>query len=169
MAGEASANLDRGLARFGNGDCDARRPGSIGAMRPEPDPSREHVEVVRSDEELVVGRVRVPTERVRVRKVVETEEVTVTVAVRREVLVVEREPLSGGEPLAGARADDAPFELVLHAEEPVVSTRVVPVERVRVLKRAVAEERRVVDELRAEEVVLEQEGDVEVGERGRTV
>ena len=132
-------------------------------MRPEPDPSREHVEVVRSEEELVVGRVRVPTERVRVRKVIETEEVTVTVPLRREVLVVEREPLTGGAPLGAGATDDVPLELVLREEEPVVSTRAVPVERVRVVKRVVAEERLVVDELRAEQVVLEQEGDVEVG------
>jgi uncharacterized protein (TIGR02271 family) len=135
-------------------------------MRPSPEPSREHVEVVRSEEELVVGRVRVPTERVRVRKVIETEEVTMTVVVRREVLVVERELLADGAPLGADATADAPLELVLHAEEPVVSTRVVPVERVRVAKRLITEERRVVDEVRSEQVVLEQEGDAEVGRAG---
>ncbi len=127
-------------------------------MRPEAE-SREHVEVVRREEELLVGTVRVPVERVRVRKVIATEEVTVTVNVRREVLVVEREPLAEGSRVASEPADTTPLEIVLRAEEPVVSTRVVPVERVRVVKEVVVQERRIHDELRREEVVVEEEGE----------
>ena len=126
-------------------------------MRTSSEPSRDHVEVVRAEEDLVIGRVRVPTERVRVRKVIETEQVTMTVNVRREVLVVERERIAGADPVAGPPVDEPPLEIVLHVEEPVVSTRVVPAERVRVVKHRVAEQRQIVDELRKEQVVFEDE------------
>ncbi|QHC69733.1 YsnF/AvaK domain-containing protein [Rathayibacter sp. VKM Ac-2801] len=97
----------------------------------------EAVTVVRSEERLDVTTVWTPTERLRVRKVVVTEERTVTVTLRREELVIEREPLDRGtfdgaeDPPSGATPE--PITLVLHAEEPVLTTRVVPVERVHVM------------------------------------
>lgn len=97
----------------------------------------EQITVVRSEERLDVTTAWTPTERLRVRKVVVTEERTVTVTLRREELVIEREPLDP-EPLDGAEgpssgATPEPITLVLHAEEPVLTTRVVPVERVHVM------------------------------------
>lgn len=51
--------------------------------------------VVRSEEELVIGRERVAHERVRLVKRIVTETVTQTIEVRREELHVERLPLTG--------------------------------------------------------------------------
>ncbi|MGQ7297023.1 DUF2382 domain-containing protein [Quadrisphaera sp. KR29] len=100
---------------------------------------REQAEVVLSAESTTVGLRRVPRERVRVRREVVTEEVTVVVAVRREVLRVEAEPLDGrlddALDVSGASSTPAPplpLELVLSEERPVVGLEVVPYERVHV-------------------------------------
>ena len=99
-------------------------------------------ETVLSEEQLDVTTEARAAERVRLRKQVVTEEVTVTVEVRREELVIEREPISRD---SVAAADPAAFEdtaetvFVLHAEEPVIGRRVVPVERVKLRRDMVVE------------------------------
>jgi uncharacterized protein (TIGR02271 family) len=132
-------------------DDDARPPATAG----------EEVEVVVSEEQLAVDTRRVATERVRVRKAVVTEEVTVTVTLRREELVIERHPIddgpgpatAGDEPVVG---DGTDLEFVLHTEEPVVTKRVVPVERVRLRRDELVEERRITDTVRKERVEVDQ-------------
>lgn len=107
--------------------------------------------MTRSEERLRVGTRRTATERVRLRKVIVTEEVTQTVVVRREELRIEREPIGGG-PATDQGASDEPYEIVLYAERPVVRTEVVPVERVRVTKEIVTEQVAVSEELRSEQI-----------------
>lgn len=93
-------------------------------------------QVVLSREELRAAVVHLPVARVHVRREVVTEEVSVTVTVRREVLRVEREEILPGTRVPGESS--GPFvaggswEMVLHEERPVVGVEVVPVERVRV-------------------------------------
>lgn len=96
------------------------------------------VEVTLSREELRAAVVRQGVERVRVRREVVTEQIDVTVTVRREVLRVERVEIAPG---AHAPADSSGpltaggggvWEMVLHQEQPVVGVQVVPIERVRV-------------------------------------
>lgn len=107
------------------------------AVPVEPPPGEEE-EVLLHEEQLVVETERVPAQRVRVRKEIVEEQVTVTVTLRHEELVIEREPVTAAdvtpETAGGPRLDEPPIEIVLWAEEPVVSTRAVPVERVRVLR-----------------------------------
>ena len=102
-------------------------------------------EVVLSEEQLLVETERVPTDRVRLSKRVVEEDVTLTVTLRREELVIEREPVAGDEALVEAEGRDTfePLEIVLWAEEPVVTTRAVPTERVRVRRDVVSENREV--------------------------
>lgn len=112
-------------------------------------------EVVLSAERVEVGTRRAPRERVRVRREVVTEEVSVVVTVRREVLRVEREPLAGAQDDGGGRARTAAepsLEIVLSEERPVVSLEVVPYERVVVGVRSVAGDTRV-DTTRSREVL----------------
>ena len=119
--------------------------------------------MTRSEEQLVVDKVEVPQERVRLVKHVVTENVTVTVAVRREELRIEREPITNPEAVEmapGAEIGPAEMEFFLLAEEPVVTTRVVPVERVRVGKDAVVDSREVSGEVRKERIDVEREPDV---------
>ena len=115
-------------------------------------------ETVLSEERLDVTTESRPAERVRLRKQVVTEEVTVTVEVRREELVIEREPIprdSVGAPEAGAFEDAAETVIVLHAEEPVVGRRVVPVERVRLRRDSVLERVDITEPVRSEHAEVE--------------
>ena len=117
-------------------------------------------EVTLTEEQLVVETERVPAQRVRVRKEIVEEQVTVTVTLRHEELVIEREPLEPGAPTTESadapRLDEAPIEIVLWAEEPVVSTRAVPTEKVRVLRTLGSEQRDLTAQLRRERATFEQ-------------
>lgn len=120
-------------------------------------------EVLRSEERLDVDLVPEPIESVVVRKRVVTEYVTETVAVRREELVVEREPAAADDGSTAPLAHDVEIgedetTVTLYREVPVVSTRVVPVERVRLRKNVVTEEVEVSGEVRREAVDVEPDG-----------
>jgi len=121
-----------------------------------PEPAEE---VTLTEEQLVVDTQRVPAQRVRVRKEIVEEEVTVTVTLRHEELVIEREPIAPGEAppetAAGPRLDEPPIEIVLWAEEPVVSTRAVPVETVRVLRTLGSQQQDLTAQLRRERASFE--------------
>lgn len=101
-------------------------------------PTDDAAQVVLSREELRAAVVHLPMARVRVRREVVTEEVQVTVTVRREVLRVEREDVPAGTRVPAvasgpfAAGGSGAWETVLHEERPVVGVEVVPVERVRV-------------------------------------
>jgi stress response protein YsnF len=113
--------------------------------------------ITRSEEELVVDTVWRPAERVRLRRRVVEEDVTVTVRVRREQLEIEREPVSRYEAPQREDAIEHPEEIVivLREERPVVGVEVVPVERVRVRREIVAAgERTERDSVRREQVDL---------------
>lgn len=121
-------------------------------------------ELVRSEERLRIRTAVRAAERVRVRKVVVTEQVTMTVTVRREE--VRLEPIAGEVALADIeataldRTGEPVFEVVLHEEVPVVEMRVVPRERVRVRRAIVTEQRPVTEQVRIEQVELEQDGGI---------
>jgi stress response protein YsnF len=87
------------------------------------------------------------TGRARLRKYVVTEDVQITVQVRREKLRVEHEPIRPNEQQLvedpdvfgtleefGGPDGGIIYEVVLHEERPVISTEIVPVERVRLSK-----------------------------------
>lgn len=119
------------------------------------------ITMIRSEERLAVGTVVEATERVRITKYIVTEEVTHTFTLRREEIRVEHLPLSGPESAAGgpgAAFDDAVEEIVLHAEVPVLETRVVPVEVVRISKHTIVGEQQVSADLAREQIVAEQAG-----------
>lgn len=110
-------------------------------------------EVVRSEERLRVGTVRVPVGRVRLTRRVVTETRLVEVQLRREELHVEHLPATGREPVPAAGRDD--LVLVLSREVPVVGVRAEPYERVRVRVVDVVTDQPVTAELRHEEVEVD--------------
>lgn len=114
--------------------------------------------LTRSEEELGVTKVSRPRTRVRLRKYIVTEMVTTTVPVRREELRVEREPIAEGDAgsLDGAEPSDEVHEMILHEERLVIETQVVATERVRIRKETVTEERLLSEEVRREQVVIEE-------------
>ena len=132
-----------------------------GARGAEPGRGREHdagrtggdgqESMTRSEERLKVGTEAVESGRVRLRKYVVTEEQRVRVPVRHEEVRVEREPITDGRP-GEHRVEEAEQEVTLHAEKPVVRKEAVPVEKVRLGKQTVAEERTVTGEVRKEQI-----------------
>jgi uncharacterized protein (TIGR02271 family) len=112
----------------------------------------EAVSLVRSEERLLLGRETRVSERVRLRKRVVSEDVTKTVTLRREELVVEREPITdaGVETDGHEPSTHEELEIVLHEER--VEVVVVPVERVRVRVVRVEGERTVTEVLRREQI-----------------
>lgn len=108
-----------------------------------------------SEERLYVDKRERPRERVRLTKYVVTEEVTITVPVRREEVRIERVPITGDENFPPG--DDSAAELTLMEEEPVVEKRVLPRERVRLEKDVRVEERHISESLRREEIDIEHE------------
>ena len=148
--------------REGSPTPNATAPVVHTARRPDPPaaPGEAGLVVTRSEEELRVGR-RTRLRRLRLRKYVVTEYVTRTIPVRREKVRLEELPSDqvadgGADGWVDPVQDDATqLELVLHREEPVVQLRAVPVERVRLVKRLVTDQRTVTEELRAERVEVD--------------
>jgi uncharacterized protein (TIGR02271 family) len=117
--------------------------------------------MTRSEEHLNVGTQRVEAGRARLRKYVVTENQTATVPVSREEVRVEREPITDaniGDALDGPAISEEEHEVTLHAERPVVEKQAVPVERVRLDKETVTEQRQVSDSVRKERIELDTDG-----------
>ena len=113
--------------------------------------------MTRSEEHLQVGTEQVEAGRARLRKYVVTETQTVTVPVSHEEVRIEREPITDanrGEAVSGADISEEEHEVVLHAEQPVVTTEAVPVERVRLGTETVTDQQSVSGEVRKEQIEL---------------
>ena len=96
--------------------------------------------------------------RVRLQKYIVTEMVTMTVPVRREEFRLEREPITEpnrGQVTPGAEVSDEEYETILHEEEVVIEKRVVPKERVRVVRETVTDEREITEEVRKEQIEVD--------------
>ncbi len=163
VTGEAGDAGDAGDAESYHRDearSDAADPPSDGAMTR----SEERLEVT-GTESSVAGRARL-------RKYVETENVTVTVPVRKEKVALETdeavaadhsEPVTDAEAAAfsdavgNAPAGEAP-EVILHEEVPVVHTEVKATERVRLGTEEVVEEQTISGEVRKERILAEGDG-----------
>jgi uncharacterized protein (TIGR02271 family) len=125
--------------------------------------------MTRSEEELRVGTTQRERGRVRLRKYVTTEPVQQAVPVRRERVRLEREPITDANlhsATSGPDISEAEHEVVLREEEPVVEKRVVPRERVRLDKETVTGEERVAEDVRKEQVEVD-DADTEIGRHER--
>jgi uncharacterized protein (TIGR02271 family) len=146
-AGTAAARTDLDYEAAGTevGGYDRQATGGDDAM-------------TRSEEELQVGTQARERGRVRLRKYVTTEQVQQTVPVQREQVRVQREPITDAN-LDAARAgpdiSESEHEVVLHEEQPVVEKRVVPRERVRLDTETVTDEAQVAEEVRKEQLDLD--------------
>ena len=114
--------------------------------------------MTRSEERLRVGTENREAGRARLRKYITSESVTQTVPVSREELRVEREPITDanrGDAMAGSSLSEEEHEVTLHEERPVVAKETVPVERIRLDKETVTDQETVSEEVRKENVELE--------------
>ena len=117
--------------------------------------------MTRSEERVHVGTRNVEVGRARLRKYIVTENVTQTVPVSHEEVRIEREPITEanrGQAYSGADLSEEEHEVVLHAQEPVVSKETVPVERVRLDTEVVTGQETVTEQVRKEQVEVENEG-----------
>jgi uncharacterized protein (TIGR02271 family) len=118
--------------------------------------------MTRSEEHLQVGTTTQEVGRARLRKYVTTEDQTVTVPVRKEKAVLEREPITDaniGDATAGPDLSDEEHEVTLSEERVVVDKETQPVERVRLGTETVTDQETVTEEVRKEHI--ETEGDVD--------
>jgi uncharacterized protein (TIGR02271 family) len=128
-----------------------------------PTPPPSDGAMTRSEERLRVATERYAAKRVRVVKYVVTEEVTVTVPIRREEIRIEEVPLDDSATTVDGGVGDLasaglPEVIVLHAERPVVTTEVVPVERVRLHTEWVQEQVQVRDQVNRERIDVDEDG-----------
>ena len=138
------------------GDVEAD-PGDTGHDTSGPDTDDA---MTRSEEQLQVGTVRRPSSLVRLRKYIVTEEVQMTVPVRREEVRLVREPVTDaniGAAMDGPELSEEEHELTLMEEQVVVDKQVVPKERVRLDKAVTSEEEVVAEQVRKEQIDMEQE------------
>ena len=112
--------------------------------------------LLRSEEQLQVSTERVVAGYARLEKFTVTETKTITVQVTREEVRLVNRTADGSEPDRPTQASPAETDpgrwMVVSREEVVVTKRVVPVERVRLEVYPVAEQRRITEQVRKEQV-----------------
>jgi uncharacterized protein (TIGR02271 family) len=118
-------------------------------------------EVIRSEEQLLIGTEEYESGRAHLHKYVVTENVTRSVPVSHEEVRVVREPLQPGEKGTGqAQIGEQDVEVTLHAERATVRKEAVPMERVRLETNRITEQKEVSAEVRKEKIDY---GDGETG------
>jgi uncharacterized protein (TIGR02271 family) len=125
--------------------------------------------MTRSEENLRVGTTSEESGRARLRKYVTTEQETVTVPVTRERAVIETEPITDanvGDATSGRDLSEEEHEVVLNEERVVVDKEVTPVERVRLGKETVTEQKTVTEDVSKEHI--ETDGDIDTRGTDRT-
>jgi len=129
-------------------------------------PAAGDLELVVAEEQLHVSTAPRAAGVVRVRKVIVTEDVTVTVTLRREELRLEPValpdpvPASADAAVEGASLDEVEstlLDVTLYEEVPVVQRRVVPRERVTVRRTVVADQVQITEPVRREQVAVDEE------------
>ena len=155
MDPDAGPSADDDVARADEGY------GYSAAGRPATDGGGDDASVTRSEEELRVEKTQRATGTARLRKYVVTEDVTMTVPVRKEVARITRETIGDDEggTNGGTIADgETVEEITLSEEEITVEKDVVAKERVGLETETVTEDRQVSETVRKEQV--ETEGEV---------
>ncbi|WNI14617.1 PRC and DUF2382 domain-containing protein [Actinacidiphila sp. ITFR-21] len=120
--------------------------------------------MTRSEEEMHVEVERRAAGRARLHKFVEVEEVEETIPIRHEEVRLEREPITEanrGAALSGAEIAESEHEVVLHEDQPVIDTRVVPKERVRMRVEEHTEQKKVHGRVRKERIETDLSSDAD--------
>jgi uncharacterized protein (TIGR02271 family) len=144
--------LDYSERRSDTGLPEGASPAGTGAQRG----TTGEADVVRTEEELRVGKRETEAGRARLRKWVETEPVETDVELRRETARVTREPID--QPVSGAEIGEQEVDVPLRQEEAVVQKETVAKERIGLEKDVETQQETIADEVRKERVDVE--GDV---------
>lgn len=149
--------------RPGPGPVSGAAAGMTGATGPKPGTAPDHdddIDMTRSEEQMHVGKERRESGHVRLRKYVESENVEETIPLERDEVVIEREPIVGGEPVQGHEFGEAEEEtFTLYEERPVVGTESTPVERVHMRKERVTRDETVQGKVRRERFEVDRDGE----------
>jgi uncharacterized protein (TIGR02271 family) len=127
--------------------------------------------MTRSEDRVPAGTEKVTASKARLRKWVETEQVDVSVPVKKEKGRLETEPITDanrGSALHGPDISEGEHEITLTEERPVVVKETVPVERVKLTKETVQEVDRVSEQVRKERIATDGDVDLTKGQRSRT-
>lgn len=152
-AGMAGAGSGTGRHRDTDASTTARPLAGAGAGTSRAADMSGKEEMIRSEEELHVGKEEYESGKARLHKYVVTEEVTRTVPVSHEEVRVVREPVQPGEKTTGTTDfGEQDVEVTLHAERATVRKEAVPVERVRLETNRVTEQKEVSAEVRKEKI-----------------
>jgi stress response protein YsnF/sporulation protein YlmC with PRC-barrel domain len=111
--------------------------------------------MTRSEEEIHVEVQRRASGKARLHKFVEIEDVEETIPIRHEEVRLEREPITEqnrAAALSGTEISESEHEVTLHEDQPVVDTRVVPKERVRMRVEERVEQKTVHGRVRKERI-----------------
>ena len=114
--------------------------------------------MTRSEERLQVGTQQVETGRAKLRKRIVTEQVSTTVPVSTQTATVTREPITDAnrdKAMDGPALSEEEHEVTLIAEKPVVAKETVAVERVRLGVDTVTEQQQVTEQVRKEQIELD--------------
>ncbi|MCC9197097.1 YsnF/AvaK domain-containing protein [Arthrobacter sp. zg-Y820] len=150
----SGTGIDEDFTRSGAGDSS----GTVGHDTSGPTTDDA---MTRSEERLDVGTQSRQTGKARLRKYVVTETVTTQVPVSHEEVRVEREPITDANidaATSGPELSEEEHEVTLHAEEPVVSKKTVPVERVRLDTETVTDTESVTEEVSKEQIDTDVDG-----------
>jgi len=116
--------------------------------------------MTRSEEEVNVSKRQTETGRARLRKWIETEQVQMTVPIRREKARLVTEPITDrnrGAAMDGPDLTESEHEIVLNEEQVDVEKRVVPKERVRLEKEVETEDVPVDESVRKERIEMDRD------------
>ena len=147
--------LDEGPNRADQGEAITQPMEEPLASDLPPEGSTEEASVVRSEEELRIGKRPVETGRVRLVKWVELEPITETVELRQETATIEREPMN--RPASEGDIGEEEIQVPLLAEEVVVAKETIAKERISVRKDVHVHTEVVADEVRKEQVAIEED------------
>lgn len=145
----------------GTGDVRYADTGAVGGPGQDTSGPNTDSAMTRSEQQLNVGTQKVQTGKARLRKYVVTEQQNVTVPVQREEVRLEREPITEAnvdDALSGPELSNEEHEVTLTEERVVINKETVPVERVRLDKDVVTEQRTVTEDVAHEEIELEGDG-----------
>ncbi|MEW6160163.1 MAG: PRC and DUF2382 domain-containing protein [Verrucomicrobiota bacterium] len=119
-------------------------------------PAQEEARVQLKEEQVTVGKREVEYGGIRLRKIVRTETVSQPVQLKREEVVVERVPVHERGSAAGTEFAEQEIFIPLRKEEPVVAKEAVVREEVRVGKKAEFEHTDITEQVRKEDVEIEE-------------
>lgn len=107
-------------------------------------------------EQVNVGAQQVNDGTVTIKKVVKTETVNEPVTLRKETLVIDRQPASTGQEQPGSQAfQEQQVTIQLHHDEPFVSTQVVPNGQIVTQMRTDSQQTTIQKQVRSEDVAVD--------------